>query len=71
MPVMDGLASTRAIRAFEREQKLTAAHIIILTGLIEDNVQKEAIASGANLFLTKPVRLKVLGQVVEPLLEAP
>jgi CheY-like chemotaxis protein len=64
---MDGLASTRAIRAFEREKKIKPATIIILTGLTEGNVRQEAVISGASLFLTKPVRLKQLGEILKPL----
>jgi CheY-like chemotaxis protein len=67
MPVMDGLASTRAIRAFEREKKIKPSTIIILTGLTEGNVRQEAVISGASLFLTKPVRLKQLGEILKPL----
>jgi len=65
MPVMDGLESTRLIRGFERERKLKPANVILLTGLASASVQQEAFSSGANLFLTKPVRLKDLGRILE------
>jgi CheY-like chemotaxis protein len=65
MPVMDGLESTRAIRTFEREQKMKPANIVILTGLVSDSVREEAIISGASVFLTKPVRLKELGEILK------
>ncbi|KAF2491923.1 hypothetical protein BU16DRAFT_529329 [Lophium mytilinum] len=64
MPVMDGLTSTRLIRAYERMNKLNPATIILLTGLASASVQQEANASGADLFLTKPVRLKDLGKIL-------
>jgi CheY-like chemotaxis protein len=63
MPVMDGLESTRHIREFERQQGFPAATIIALTGLASASVQQEAFASGIDLFMTKPVRLKELGEV--------
>lgn len=65
MPVMDGLESTRRIRGFEREKKLKPVTIILLTGLASASIQQEAFSSGANLFLTKPVRLKELGRILE------
>ncbi|KAF2815954.1 uncharacterized protein BDZ99DRAFT_493882 [Mytilinidion resinicola] len=64
MPVMDGLTSTRLIRAYERLHKLKPAIIILLTGLASASVQQEANASGADLFLTKPVRLRDLGKIL-------
>jgi len=64
MPVMDGLTSTRLIRAFERETDMRPATIIVLTGLGSASIQQEAYSSGANLLLTKPVRLKELGKVL-------
>jgi CheY-like chemotaxis protein len=65
MPVMDGLESTRAIRAFEKEHRVPPAIIIVLTGLASASVEQEAIGSGASLFLTKPLRLRQLGSIVE------
>jgi CheY-like chemotaxis protein len=65
MPVMDGLESTRAIRAFEQEQKMKPANIIVLTGLASASVEQEALASGASLYLTKPVRLRDLSSILK------
>ncbi|ERF77003.1 hypothetical protein EPUS_06871 [Endocarpon pusillum Z07020] len=61
MPVMDGFEATRQIRAFEcRTAIKTPARIIVLTGLTSGKSHEEALASGVNLFLTKPVQLKKL-----------
>lgn len=65
MPVMDGLESTREIRQHERSNQLGPATIIALTGLASSEIQKDAFASGVDLFLTKPVRLKELKDVLE------
>ncbi|KAG9659379.1 rhamnogalacturonate lyase, partial [Aureobasidium melanogenum] len=65
MPEMDGLESTRRIRAFERAKGLRPAVIIALTGMASASVQQEAFASGVDLFLTKPVRLKELTKIFE------
>ncbi|THY92074.1 hypothetical protein D6C92_06000 [Aureobasidium pullulans] len=65
MPVMDGLESTRQIRAFERAKGLRPAIIVALTGMASASAQQEAFASGVDLFLTKPVRLKELTKIFE------
>jgi CheY-like chemotaxis protein len=57
MPVMDGFTAIRAIRAYERELNLLPSKIIALTGLGSVDSQKEAVASGTDLFITKPVRV--------------
>lgn len=58
MPVMDGLESTRRIRDFEKSlKKDNGAFIVALTGLAQSDVQRDAIRSGMDLFMTKPVRL--------------
>lgn len=60
MPVMDGLESTRHIRDLERRLSSTPITIFALTGLASAETQKEAFASGVDIFLTKPVRFNVL-----------
>ncbi len=65
MPVMDGLEATRAIRAYEHEKKLAPTPIIALTGLASSEAQKEAFTSGIDLFLTKPVKLKELANILK------
>lgn len=64
MPVMDGLEATRKIREFELEEGIKPAMIIALTGLGSASAQQEAFASGVDLFLTKPVRLKELVKIL-------
>ncbi|KAH8899884.1 hypothetical protein GQ53DRAFT_869088 [Thozetella sp. PMI_491] len=65
MPIMDGFEATRRIRAHEREQGLKALPIFALSGLASASAQQEALESGIDLFLTKPVILKELGVVLE------
>ncbi|KAK4971929.1 hypothetical protein LTR66_011362 [Elasticomyces elasticus] len=60
MPVMDGLTSTREIRKFEKENKMTQATIIALTGLANEQTQQEAMNSGINVYLAKPVKFQEL-----------
>lgn len=61
---MDGLESTRKIRQLERAEKLKPATVIALTGLGSATIQREAIASGMDIFLTKPVNLKSLQRIL-------
>ena len=64
MPVMDGLSATREIRAFEHDNRLKPTTVIALTGLASAKTEEEAFASGVNMFLTKPVQLKRLKDVL-------
>lgn len=60
MPVMNGFTATSEIRAHERATHMQPTKIIALTGLGSAGSQQEAFASGADLFLTKPVSMKAL-----------
>ncbi|KAI9811682.1 MAG: hypothetical protein M1832_000716 [Thelocarpon impressellum] len=70
MPVMDGLAATRAIRAMEQRRQTeqewtgTPALIVALTGLSSPRDEKEAFTSGVDLFMTKPVHFRKLGELL-------
>jgi len=66
MPVMDGLESTRRIRAHEREHNFEPpATIIALSGVASSSIQQDAYSSGIDMFLTKPVRLRELTKLFE------
>jgi signal transduction histidine kinase/CheY-like chemotaxis protein len=72
MPIMGGLEATRKIRAFEKERKNRLgkaapdpALIVALTGLASSRDQANAFASGVNVFLTKPVKFKVIGKLLD------
>lgn len=64
MPRMDGLEATRKIRAFEQGNGMEASKVIALTGLASAEAQQEAFSSGVDQFMTKPVRLRELGEVL-------
>ncbi|KAG6041185.1 hypothetical protein E4U41_005673 [Claviceps citrina] len=64
MPVMDGFEATRHIRAIEMERGLHRCTIFALTGLASADAQQEAFTSGIDLFLTKPVKLAELSQIL-------
>ena len=65
MPNMDGLAATRHIR---HDAALANIPIIALTALAMKGDQERCLAAGATNYLSKPVRLKQLVQLIEQLL---
>lgn len=65
MPVMDGLESTRLIRKFEEEWKVEATTIIALTSFASAQAQYEALSSGVNHYLPKPIKLFELKYLME------
>ncbi|KAI4681792.1 uncharacterized protein J4E84_007388 [Alternaria hordeiaustralica] len=65
MPVMDGMSATRAIREYERSNKLPRCSIVALTGLASSSAKLEAWSSGIDHFMTKPVNFKALGDLLK------
>jgi CheY-like chemotaxis protein len=65
MPRLDGIQATRQIREFETANKLTPLTVIALSALASASVQKEAFQSGIDLFLTKPVKLEEIRQILQ------
>ncbi|KAH7073526.1 hypothetical protein BKA63DRAFT_415498 [Paraphoma chrysanthemicola] len=56
MPVMDGLTSTRQIRAYEKKMGLERSTIVALTGLASAQDQQDASDAGVDMYLVKPVK---------------
>ncbi|MCI3131221.1 hybrid sensor histidine kinase/response regulator [Phenylobacterium aquaticum] len=69
MPVMDGLAAIRRIRAFERAQKLRHTAIIMVTANALPEHRQAGFDAGADLFITKPLESAVLFQAIDDLSE--
>lgn len=65
MPVMNGFEATREIRQLEIAVGASRCKIVALTGLRSDVNGAEATASGLDLFLTKPVRLNTIRQLLD------
>ena len=61
MPVMDGLAATRAIR---EELGLTDLPVIALTAAVMPEERQEALVAGVNDFLPKPMELERMVTVI-------
>ncbi len=60
MPVMDGYAATRAIRQWEREQRLPETPIVALTALALKEEAAKIFEAGCTAHLTKPIRKSTL-----------
>lgn len=66
MPIMNGFEATRRIRELESARnRLSPALIIALTGLASSRDQAEAFTSGIDLFMTKPVSFREVGQLLD------
>lgn len=66
MPVMDGFEAARTIRTLEKENcTWRRATIIALTGLSSPRDEANALTSGVDLFLTKPVSFKSVAGLVD------
>lgn len=64
MPVKDGLAATRQIRALEAQTGAKPTPIIMLTANAGENHRREALASGADLHVAKPVTQVAIGEAM-------
>jgi PAS domain S-box-containing protein len=62
MPVMDGLAVTREIRG---DANLTQLPVVALTAGVFDEERKAAKSAGINDYLTKPIGLTQLAEIVK------
>ena len=62
MPVMDGLALLKAVRANPKTQKVA---FIILTSEASKDLVQEAVKAGVNNFLAKPYTVAKLREVLE------
>ena len=65
MPVMNGFEAARLIRAFESKEGIgKGVPMFAVSGLATEEAQREARGSGFDLFLSKPVKLQVLGDLL-------
>jgi len=68
MPVLDGLAATRQLRADPRTAKIP---IIVITALAMADDRTRCLEAGATSYLSKPVKLRDLSQHVADALQHP
>ncbi|PSN69984.1 hypothetical protein BS50DRAFT_618935 [Corynespora cassiicola Philippines] len=64
MPLMDGLTATRRIRRHEKRMNMKPCRIIALTGLTSASTRLEALTSGVDSFMTKPVNFRELKEMM-------
>lgn len=67
MPDMNGFEATRSIRAFEKTctDETKPSTIVALTGLSSPLDELEAMDSGMDRFLTKPVAFKEIEKILD------
>lgn len=70
MPIMTGYEATTAIRKIEAQRRAAGfdfqpALIIALTGFSSETDQTEAFEAGVDIFMTKPVRFREVGRVLD------
>ena len=65
LPIVDGLAATRRIRRFP---ELKEVPIVIITAHDTADFHAEALASGCNEYVTKPIDFSQLEDVLQRLL---
>ncbi|MGH7815024.1 MAG: PAS domain S-box protein [Candidatus Binataceae bacterium] len=72
MPLVDGCAATRAIRAWELDRDLPRTPIIALTASALDEAIRECVQAGCDLHVSKPVRrLGLLDAIANVVKSAP
>ncbi|MBF0426704.1 MAG: response regulator [Magnetococcales bacterium] len=64
MPVMGGLEATRAIRAWEREQRAFPTPVLAFSATVAQELRLAALEAGCNGLIPKPIRGKDLLQLV-------
>ena len=67
MPVMDGCQATEMIRQLDRPDAKTVMIIALTANAFSEDVSK-ALRAGMNAHVSKPIRMKVLNQVMSDLL---
>ena len=70
MPVMDGLSATRAIRALEAQEGRDRTPVVMLTANALQTHKDQAVAAGADAFLSKPITPESLMLCLEKVLLA-
>ncbi|MBK5255771.1 MAG: PAS domain S-box protein [Vicinamibacteria bacterium] len=65
MPVMDGLAATRAIRDWEQANHRSPTPIIALTAAALKGDREMCMAAGCTAYLTKPIKQDVLLRAIK------
>ena len=65
MPEMDGLESTRAIRAFEEKKNLSQVPIVAMTGQAMDGDREKCLETGMTDYIVKPINKKIVLEAIQ------
>lgn len=65
MPVLDGLAATQRVRAWEREQGKARLPIVAVTSGAFEEDRRLCFESGMDDFIAKPIVVEQLARVLE------
>ena len=68
MPVMDGCQATQAIRQLDRPDAMAIVIIAVTANAFSEDITK-ALRAGMNAHVSKPIRVKVLCQVISDLMK--
>jgi len=71
MPEMDGFFCTSKIRDYEASAGRSPSHIVALTAAVFAGDRQKCFESGMDWFLSKPVKLEELHQILEKLANPP
>ena len=69
MPVMDGFDSTRLIREYERENKISACPVIALTANSSEEDKKQCFDAGMDYFMAKPIKREAVSEMLSSIFE--
>lgn len=64
---MDEFEAARAIRRFEKASGTPRVAIIAVTGLGDTAAEEQSFTNGMDLFLTKPVKMKEVTEILAKL----
>lgn len=70
MPEMDGFEATHEIRSWERQHNEDRIPIVALTAHAIDGYREKCLQNGMNDYVTKPIKKKILYNVIEHWLDA-
>ena len=71
MPVMDGYAATRAIRASRSKEFDPQIPVLAITALATPGEREKCLAAGMTAYISKPVKVEQLSHQLQQLLELP
>lgn len=69
MPVMDGFDSTKLIREYEKENKISACPIIALTANSSEEDKKQCFDAGMDYFMPKPIKRETVSETLYSIFE--